>query len=141
MTSETPIIERLEKLAKGIDSMLDRPDMYAQHPEALEMTILTALGGWATIIDSPLDLRTLWREEIALAFPDSKGYSTVSLTYPPEEMAGARLSNPALNRGYINDRFLVPLENRKETVKRIVYHMRRVWDQLKHTGGRREQDI
>ena len=141
MKSETPIIERLEKLVSGIESMLDRPDMYAQHPEALEMSILTALGGWATIIDSPLSVRLLWREEVTLAFPDTGGNSSASLSYVPLSLKGAQLSNPKLARQAWKDRLVAPLENRKEAFERITYHMRRVWDQLKHTGGRNGQDI
>ena len=140
MKNETTIIERLEKLASGIEMMLDRPDMVAQHPEALEMSIITALESWATIIDSPLSVRFLWREEVIFAHPDADGYSTISLAYAPQSLEGAYLSNPELSLKRSREKYLAPIENRKETVKRITYHMRRVWDQLKHTGGCHEQD-
>ena len=130
MKNETPIIERLEKLANGIESMLDRPTMYAQHPEALEMTILTALTGWATIIDSPLSVKALWREEVIFAYPDPpKGYAALSLSYPP----------PLGTQAYWRSE--EDVKSHKEAFKRITYHLRRVWNQVKHTGGRHEQDI
>lgn len=114
--SERTMIERLEKLARMIERMLGASLMFAQEPKALEMSLLTAFEAWAIIIDSPLDAIALWREEILLAFPDSEGYSAVSLSYPPASMVGEGDATKQI------------------TIERIVYHGRRIWNQLKHTG-------
>lgn len=119
---DAPIIKRLEELSNYTEMMLDKPAMFAQSPEALEMSLLSVFNCWAIIIDTPLNVRTLWREEIKLCYPNSeRGYSTVSLQCP--KLADGQPGIPGLDQ-----------ERQSDWQGRITHHMRRVWNQLKYTG-------
>jgi hypothetical protein len=123
MRNETPIIERLENMSQLVELMLERPSQFARSPEALETGLYVAMVQWGYIIDSPLDVKTLWREEVVNAYPKSAGYASVSLANPKAEDGSAiapDINNP---------------EPRQVWQNRITYHMRRVWEQLKHTGS------
>ena len=134
-TSDKSIIERLEALSKYIELMLDKPIMFAQTPEALEMSIMAVFQAWQIIIDSPLSVRDLWREEVVFCFPDSdRGYSTVSLANKKADNGQpGPIGNQLWDRFGLKEPF--PGETTQEHYARITYHMRRVWNQLKYTGG------
>lgn len=108
------MIEILEDLSKRIENMLTYPRMSANTAEALEMSLLTALGMWAIVIRLPqTEVHNLWRQEVVKAFPNDLGkYPTIS--YPTISLAG------------------VVGESTQSSFPRIIKHMRNIWHKLKY---------
>lgn len=108
MSDETPVLERLEKLVQYIENMLDKPYL-SRSPYSAEERLLTAFELWAILLDSKLSVHALWKEEIKLAWPDRVG-------------------------GFSNTCLATGCEGRhSEGYNRVTDHMRRIWNQLKHT--------
>ena len=102
------------QIAKYIESMFHRPDMYAINGYTLEMTILTAMHCWAMSVEfDQKRLRALWREQVPVALPNvPHGYATISLGLGPDKE-----------------------ESQRVAMKRVVEHMRILWDKIRNENS------